>query len=52
MYKNTDIFVEYYDEHDWEELFKSDPWRENLSEEDWNLLPDDREVQREEMRCN
>ncbi len=52
MRNNRVIYIENYDEHDWEELFKSDPWRENIYKEDWNLLPDDREVQREEIRCN
>jgi hypothetical protein len=52
MHNNRAIYVVYYDQHDWDQLFKSDPWREHLSEEDWNLLPDDREVQRAEMRCD
>jgi hypothetical protein len=52
MRNNRAIYIESYDEHDWDELFKSDPWIENISEEDWNLLPDDKEVQRAEMRCN
>jgi hypothetical protein len=52
MHYNGTIYVENYDEHDWNELFKKDPWRENISEEDWKLLPDDREVERAGMRCD
>jgi len=45
------IFVSEYDNCDWEELFKSDPWRDSLSEEDWLLIPDDLE-DKAEVRCN
>ncbi len=52
MHNNRAIYIDCYDQHDWDELFKRDPWRENISEEDWNLLSDDREEQRAEMRCD
>ena len=50
--KNLTRLVHDFDEIDWQELFKRDPWRDHLSEEDWLLLPDQIEDYKAEMRCN
>lgn len=50
--KNITRLVHDFDEIDWQELFKCDPWREHISEEDWLLLPDEIEDYKAEMRCN
>lgn len=52
MNKNITRLVHDFDEIDWQELFKCDPWREHISEEDWLLLPDEIEDYKAEMRCN
>ena len=46
------VLVNIYDQTDWQELYKQDPWKEHLAEEDWLLADLGYEEDKDQTRCN